>query len=115
MLWLPRCGGNGRRMAGERFSLAAQLSALGATRTEAREPSPGNRKGVPAQASATRLVLDYLRSQPGFRRQCDIRWALKLSHPSVAWALQCLRRAGLVDVVQDVARNPRYMRYRART
>jgi len=97
------------------LSLAAQLSALGATRTVAREPSPGNWKGVPAQANATRLVLDYLRSESGFRRQCDIRWALKLSHPSVAWALQCLRRAELVDVVQDTARNPRYMRYRART
>lgn len=105
----------GKYRVHEPLSLAAQLLALGATRSEAREPSQGYRKGVPAQASAARLVLDYLRSQPGFRRQCDIRWALKLSHPSAAWALQCLRRAGLVDVVQDAARNPRYMRYRART
>lgn len=97
------------------LSLASQLTALGATRTAGTEPPTAKRNGVPAQASATRLVLDYLRSQPGFRRQCDIRWALKLSHSSVAWALQCLRRAGLVDVVQDAARNPRYMRYRART
>ena len=97
------------------LSLASQLSALGTSRTEVREPSPGTWKGVPAQASAACLVLDYLRSELVFRRQCDIRWALKLSHPSVAWALQCLRRADLVDVVQDVARNPRYMRYRART
>jgi len=96
------------------FNLASQLSALCTSRIEAREPPPAKRNGVPAQASATRLVLDYLRSQPGFRRQCDIRWAVKLSHSSVAWALQCLRRAGLVDVVQDAARNPRYMRYRAR-
>lgn len=67
-----------------------------------------------SQSSATRRVLEYLRSERVFRRQCDIRLALELSHPSVAWALQCLRRWELVDVVQDAARNPRYMRYRAK-
>lgn len=101
-------------MSDERFSIASQLM-LGAAITAGAEPPPAKRNVFPAQASAARLVLEYLRSQSGFRRQCDIRLALNLNHSSAAWALQCLRRAGLVDVVQDAARNPRYMRYRAKT
>ena len=94
-------------------SLSAQLSAL------TREPrgqvgASAYGKVIRSQTTATGRVLDYLRSAPVFRRQCDIRCALKLRHPSVAWALLCLRRLDLVDVVKDVARNPRYLRYRAK-
>lgn len=46
-------------MSDERFSLASQLSALGAPRTDAREPPPAKGNGVPAQASATRLVKSW--------------------------------------------------------
>lgn len=96
------------------YSLAAQLSVLTREhRVQSGESAYG--KVCPSQTTATGMVLDYLRSEPVFRRQCEIRCALKLRHPSVAWALLCLRRWGLVDVVQDVARNPRYMRYRAKS
>lgn len=95
-------------------SLSAQLSAL------TREPrgqfdSRAYGKVIRSQTTATGRVLNYLRSELVYRRQCDIRCALNLRHPSVAWALRCLRRWELVDVVKDVARNPRYLRYRAKT
>ena len=95
-------------------SLSAQLSAL------TREPrgqvgASAYGEVIRSQTTATGRVLTYLRSEPVFRRQCDIRCALNLRHPSVAWALRCLRRWELVDVVKDVARNPRYLRYRAKT
>lgn len=93
------------------FSLAAQMSAF-ATAVQSGDGSYG--KLIPPQTTVARMVLDYLRSEPVFRQQCEIRCALKLKHPSVAWALLCLRRWGLVDVVRDADRNPRYMRYRAK-
>lgn len=94
-------------------SLAAQISALVKThRVQSGESTYG--KVSLSQATLTGRVLDYLRSELVFRRQCEIRCALKLKHPSVAWALLCLRRWGLVDVVRDAARNPRYMQYRAK-
>lgn len=101
-------------MTHDHYSLASQLSAL----TIERRVQPGESaygKVSRSQTTATGMVLDYLRSEHVFRRQCDIRCALKLRHPSVAWALLCLRRQGLVDVIQDAARNPRYMRYRAKS
>lgn len=95
-------------------SLAAQMSALAtAHRMQSGEGTYG--KVSPSQTTATGMVLDYLRSEPVFRRQCDIRCAIRLNHPSVAWALLCLRRLGLVDAVRDVGRNPRYLRYRAKS
>lgn len=93
--------------------LSAQLSGLTRERRGEFEGSAYS-KVIRSQTTATGRVLAYLRSELVFRRHCDIRCALKLRHPSVAWALLCLRRRDLVDVVKDAARNPRYLRYRAK-
>lgn len=92
-----------------RFSLSEQLAAI-----LAGERRSSSCRAAPSQNAASGRVLEYLRSEHVFRRQCEIRAALNMGHPSVAWALLCLRRMNLVDVVPDVSRNPRYMRYRAK-
>jgi hypothetical protein len=92
-------------------SLKAQLLAISGTHRPAE-------RGVElifiSQSPSIWRVLDYLRSERVFRRQRDIRLALNMSHPSAAWALQCLRRWNMVEVEKDLTRNPRYMRYRAK-
>lgn len=45
---------------------------------------------------------------------CEIEDATGRSHANVSWALLFLRARGLVDCVPDLARNSRYLRYRAK-
>lgn len=59
-------------------------------------------------------VLLLLRDRNEFLSEQDVREALDLEHPSACWALLALRQRGLIDCVPDVARNARYLRYRAK-
>lgn len=97
------------------FSLLEQLSSANRGINFGRPKIPPSRSGARRHSSAADDVLEYLRSDSVFRRQCEVREALRLSHPSAAWALLCLRMHGLVEVTTDCARNPRYLRYRAKT
>ena len=99
-------------MTATSFSIYAQIiSASSESNPVAKQrPEVGRMRSPIAH-----LVLAYLCGQHEYLRQHEIREALQIRHPSAAWALLCLRRWGLVDVVQDVARNPRYMRYRAKS
>lgn len=64
--------------------------------------------------SATSAVLEYLRLEPVFRMEAEIRAATGRSHSAVSWALLVLRARGYVLCVPDVVRNSRYLRYRAK-
>ena len=97
------------------FGLLEQLSSASRVINLGRPKRPPTMPGARRYSSAADDVLEYLRSDRVFRRQCEVREALRLSHPSAAWALLCLRMQGLVEVTPDCARNPRYLRYRART
>lgn len=102
-------------MTRDHFSLIEQLSSASRVINLGRPKRPPSMPGASLYSSAADDVLEYLRSNRVFRRQCDVREALRLSHPSAAWALLCLRMQGLVEVTPDYARNPRYLRYRAKT
>lgn len=72
-------------------------------------------KGTYKTSSVTAEVAAFLRSERVFRRRCEILEAVSGSHAAVSWALLFLRAIGAVEVVQDCARNQRYLRYRAKT
>lgn len=93
------------------FSILGQLVSAGASGMARAEARPRQRPLSPR----ARQVMAFLASQSEYRRQHEVREATGLAHSAVAWELLCLRRRELVEVVQDVARNPRYMRYRAKT
>ena len=91
------------------FGMLAQLNAIAARCQQQRCAQQ------PPDHTAAGQVLAYLRAERGaFRRQCEIREALQIRHPSAAWALLCLRQLGLVETERDEKRNSRYMRYRAK-
>lgn len=71
-------------------------------------------KGAYRASSVTAEVAEFLRSERVFRRRCEIRAAVRGSHAAVSWALIFLRAIGAVEVVQDGARNARYLRYKAK-
>lgn len=97
------------------FGLFEQLASANRVINLGRPKRPPSKPGGIRYSSAADDVIEYLRSEMVFRRQCEVREALRMSHPSAAWALLCLRMQGLVDVIPDGSRNPRYLRYRART
>lgn len=90
------------------FGMLAQLNAIAARCQQQRCAQQ------PPDHTAAGQVLAYLRAERAFRRQCEIREALQIRHPSAAWALLCLRQLGLVETERDEKRNSRYMRYRAK-
>ncbi len=70
--------------------------------------------GVIREGSASQAILAYLGAQqPGrFVPSAELIKATGRPHSAVSWSLVYLRGLGLVEVVPDGARNPRYNRYR---
>lgn len=99
-------------MTATSFSIYAQIiSASSESNPVAKQrPEVGRMRSPIAH-----LVLAYLCGQHEYLRQHEIREGTGLRHSAVCWALLYLRTHGFVDVVPDSARNPRYLRYRAKT
>lgn len=100
-----------RREKHQAFNLAYQLAAAAGGTPAPRKPRPIE---VMRDGSATAAVLEYLRLEPVFRMEAEIRAATGRSHSAVSWALLVLRARGYVLCVPDVVRNSRYLRYRAK-
>jgi len=73
-----------------------------------------NPSGTIQQGSVTDAVLLFLVASDRFHTEAQIRWKVGRNHGSVSWALVKLRKLGKIDVVEDVSRNSRYFRYRAK-
>ena len=98
-------------MTATSFSIYAQIiSASSGSKPGAKQRTAGRMRSPLAH-----LVLAYLCGQHEYLRQHEIREGTGLRHSAVCWALLYLRTHGFVDVVPDSARNPRYLRYRAKT
>lgn len=86
---------------------AAQHPEVTVTRFNPKPP------GVIQPGSATGAVLAFLQSRPSqFFSRAQLLWHTKRSGKAVDWAMLYLRSQGLVEVISDAARNPRYLRYR---
>ena len=69
--------------------------------------------GVIQPGSATDAVLAILREHRGrFFTAGELIEATGRSHAATSWALMYLRAQGLIEAVEDSARNPRFLRYR---
>lgn len=107
--------GDDQRKRLEPFRVAAQLSATSRVVNLGRPKRQSSRfKGAYRDSIVTAEVAGFLRSERVFRRRCEIRAAVSGSHAAVSWALLFLRAIRVVEVVQDGARNSRYLRYRAK-
>lgn len=101
----------------DHFGFLEQLSSVSraVNLSTPRKMRTGPFKGTYRESSVTANVAYFLRSERVFRRRCEIMSAVSGSHAAVSWALFFLRAIGEVEVVQDGARNSRYLRYRAKT